>query len=43
MSHAGGCLSIDFVYFVEFVPVKSRGIRSTFIILLGIMACKSRQ
>lgn len=37
----GGCLSIDFVYFVEFVPVQSRGFRSTFIILLGILACRS--
>lgn len=38
----GGCLAIDFVYFVEFVPAKSRGFRTTFIILLGIMACRER-
>jgi putative MFS transporter len=37
----GGSLAIDFVYFVEFVPATSRGFRTTFIILLGIMACKS--
>lgn len=40
VSHSvGGSLSIDFVYFVEFVPTKSRGFRTPFIILLGIMAC----
>jgi len=32
----GGSHSIDFVYFVEFVPASSRGFRTTFIILLGI-------
>jgi len=35
----GGSLSIDFIYFAEFVPSKSRGVRTTFIILLGICAC----
>lgn len=34
----GGSLAIDFVYFVEFVPAAKRGFRTTFIILLGIMA-----
>lgn len=35
----GGSLAIDFIYFVEFVPAGMRGIRTTFIILLGIFAC----
>jgi MFS family permease len=35
----GGSLSIDFIYFVEFVPASTRGIRTTFIIFLGICAC----
>lgn len=35
----GGSLSIDFIYFVEFVPSKSRGVRTSFIIFLGICAC----
>lgn len=35
----GGSLSIDFVYFVEFVPATRRGFRTTFIILLGVLAC----
>lgn len=34
----GGSLSIDFVYFIEFVPAKSRGFRTTFVIFLGICA-----
>lgn len=36
----GGSLAIDFVYFVEFVPASNRGFRTTFIIFLGICACK---
>lgn len=35
----GGSLSIDFVYFVEFVPARSRGVRTTWIIFFGICAC----
>lgn len=35
----GGSLSIDFIYFVEFVPSSTRGIRTTFVIFLGICAC----
>ena len=35
----GGSLSVDFIYFVEFVPASTRGIRTTFIIFLGICAC----
>lgn len=38
----GGSLAIDFIYFVEFVPAGKRGIRTTFIILLGIFACTHR-
>jgi len=34
----GGSLAIDFIYFVEFVPMNSRAFRTTFIILLGIFA-----
>ncbi len=36
----GGCLSIDVIYFVEFMPSKDRGFRTSFIILIGILACK---
>ncbi len=35
----GGSLLIDLIYFAEFVPTKSRGIRTTVIIFLGICAC----
>lgn len=35
----GGSLSIDIIYFVEFVPARSRGLRTIPIILFGIMAC----
>lgn len=35
----GGCLSIDIIYFLEFVPTVSRGFRTTFIIFMGICAC----
>lgn len=37
----GGSLAVDFVYFIEFVPATARGFRTTFIIFLGICACKS--
>lgn len=36
----GGTLSVEIVYFMEFLPSKSRGFRTTFIILFGIFGGK---